>query len=240
MASHIVKAFDDDLTEIENLLLEMGGMVEQLIADAAEALLKRDVDLTEQVRKADKKIDALDIKIDDLAVHLIARRQPMATDLRAVICVMKVSSSLERIGDYAKNIGKRTSVIAGEPPIGSAAPTIKNMSRLVRGMLTGALDAFVKRDVETAHRIRYRDEEVDLLHNALFREMLTYMMEDPRNITPAMHMLFVAKNLERVGDHITGIAEQVHFLVTGTMQEEERPKGDVTSYISAEAGGARS
>ncbi len=233
--SHIVKAFDEELTEIEDLLLEMGGAIERQIADAAEALLKRDVELGEKVRRGDKRIDEYEAKIDDLAVRLIARRQPMADDLRSVLCVLKVSGSLERIGDYAKNIGKRTTVLADEGMIGSAATTIKQMSKIVQEMLTGVLDAYVKRDVEMANAIRDRDEEVDLLHNTLFRELLTYMMEDPRSITASMHLLFIAKNVERVGDHITSIAEQVHFLVKGTLPEEERPKGDMTSYISVES-----
>ena len=230
--SHIVKAFDQELGQIEALLLEMGGIVEVQIAEAAEALVKRDTDLGAKVRQSDKRVDALETEIDNLAVNLLALRQPMAADLRSVVSTLKVSANLERIGDYAKNVAKRTTVLAGEQPVGSAASTIKRMSKMTQDMLRDVLDAYVKRDIAVAEDVRQRDEEVDQLHNALFRELLTYMMEDPRHITASMHLLFVAKNIERIGDHITGIAEQVHYLISGEVPQDERPKGDVTSYIS--------
>lgn len=235
-SSHIVRSFDEDLGQAESLFLEMGGLVETQIADAAEALVKRDTELAEKVRERDREVDALEVKIDELAVRVLALRQPMAEDLRMIVSALKVSANLERIGDYAKNVAKRTTVLAGEPPIGSSADTIRRMSKLVREMLAGVLDAYVARDLAAAEDIRKRDEEVDQIHNALFREILTYMMEDPHTITTCMHLLFITKNIERIGDHVTGIAEQVHYLVSGTLPADERPKGDVTSYISQQAG----
>ncbi|MEZ5812211.1 MAG: phosphate signaling complex protein PhoU [Rhizobiaceae bacterium] len=229
---HIVRSFDEELGQAESLFLEMGGLVETQIADAAEALARRDAELADKVRSRDAEVDALETRIDELAVRVLALRQPMAEDLRAIVSTLKVSANLERIGDYAKNVAKRTTVLAKSPPIGSSADTIRRMSKLVQTMLSGVLDAYVARDLEAADDIRRRDEEVDQIHNALFRETLTYMMEDPRSITPCMHLLFIAKNVERIGDHITSIAEQVHYLVSGEMPVDERPKGDVTSYMA--------
>ncbi len=231
-SAHIVKSFDEDLSQIESLLLEMGGLVEAQITGAVSALVQRDVELGEKVRKDDKRIDALETRIDELAIKTLALRQPMAEDLRSVVCALKVSANLERIGDYAKNIAKRTSVLVNWQPTGSSMGTIKRMSKLVQDMVHDVLDAYVARDSEAAEDLRQRDEEVDQMHNTLFRELLTYMMEDPRNITPCMHLLFIAKNIERMGDHTTGIAEQVYYRVSGHLPDDERPKGDVTSYIS--------
>lgn len=234
-SSHIVSSFDQELGEAESLFLEMGGLVETQIAEAAEALVKRDTELAEKVRARDREVDALETKIDELAVRVLALRQPMAEDLRVIVSTLKVSANLERIGDYAKNVAKRTSVLAKSPQIGSSPDTIRRMCRLVREMLSGVLDAYVARDVHAADDIRRRDEEVDQIHNALFREILTYMMEDPKSITPCMHLLFTAKNIERIGDHVTGIAEQVHYLVNGELPGDKRPKGDVTSYIAGDS-----
>ena len=234
-SSHIVSSFDQELGEAESLFLEMGGLVETQIAEAAEALVKRDTELAEKVRARDREVDALETKIDELAVRVLALRQPMAEDLRVIVSTLKVSANLERIGDYAKNVAKRTSVLAKSPQIGSSPDTIRRMCRLVREMLSGVLDAYVARNVHAADDIRRRDEEVDQIHNALFREILTYMMEDPKSITPCMHLLFTAKNIERIGDHVTGIAEQVHYLVNGELPGDKRPKGDVTSYIAGDS-----
>ncbi len=167
-------------------------------------------------------------------VGILAQRQPMAQDLRTVVVAPKIASNLERIGDYAKNIAKRTSILAQVDPIGSAASTIKRMCALVQGMVTDVLDAYVQGDADKAEDVRLRDAEVDQLHNTIFRELLTYMMEDPRAITPCMHLLFSAKNVERMGDHTTSIAEQIHYMVTGEFFDEERPKGDKTSTILVE------
>lgn len=226
---HIVKSFDEDLNHIESLIIEMGGFVEKQIADAATALSRRDVELADSVIVADKRIDALEADIDVTVVRILAQRQPMAQDLRAVVVAPKIASNLERIGDYSKNIAKRTSVLAKTEPIGSSAATIKRICALVQDMVKDVLDAYVTRNAETAEDVRQRDEEVDQLHNTLFRELLTYMMEDPRSITPCMHLLFIAKNVERMGDHATSIAEQVHYMVSGEFFDEERTKKDTTS-----------
>ena len=231
---HIVKSFDDDLGQIESLLLEMGGLVETQISEAVRALVDRDIELGEKIRANDKRVDDLEIQINDLTIKTLALRQPMAEDLRAVVTALKVAANLERIGDYAKNIAKRTSVLAQSPQIGSYSTTVKRMSKLVQDMVRDVLDAYVARDSQTAEDLRLRDEEVDQLHNTLFRELLTYMMEDARNITPCLHLLFIAKNIERMGDHATGIAEQVYYLVTGTQLDDDRPKGDMTSFMTAE------
>lgn len=233
--THIVKSFDQELKQIENLILEMGGLVEIQITESVIALGNRDIELAKKVRADDKMVDALESKIDDLTLRTLALRQPLAADLRSVICALKVSSNLERIGDYAKNIAKRTQVLADVDSVGTAEKTIKRMSDLVQKMVTDVLNAYVKKDIEMADDIRLRDEEVDHMHNTLFRELLTYMMEDPRNITPCMHMLFIAKNLERMGDHTTAIAEQIHYVIAGSLPQESRPKGDITSQISAES-----
>jgi len=230
--AHIRTAFDADLEKIQNLILEMGGLVEAQIEDSAEALQKRDTDSALAIIKKDKRIDALDLEIDQDVVRVLALRQPIAQDLRMVVTVMKISSNLERIGDYAKNNAKRTAAIAQAQPIGSSAPTIKHMARSVQDMLRDALDCYIKRDADLAHDVIQRDEDVDLIYNALFRELLTHMMEDPRNISGAMHLLFVAKNIERIGDHITSIAEQVIYGVTGALPEDDRPKGPDATYAT--------
>ena len=232
--THIVHAFDKDLKKIEGLLLEMGGLVESQIFNAMKALIERDIALGEEVRKKDKRIDALEHKISEKTVRLLALRQPMADDLRMIVAIMKVSASLERIGDYAKNIAKRLTVLVQVPPIGSSEKTLRRMSDMVQHMVSDVLDSFLKRDVDLADDVRRRDEDVDLMNNTMFRELLTYMMEDPRSITACMHLLFIAKNIERAGDHTTSIAEQVHYLINGTLPGEKRIKGDVTSTMSVE------
>jgi len=232
--THIVHAFDRDIEKVKGLLLEMGGLVEAQLSDAITALVNRDKKLGNKVKKSDRAINALEQRINEKAVRLLALRQPMADDLRIIVAIMKAAANLERIGDYAKNIAKRTSVLVHSPPVGSAASTLKRMTKIVTGMISDVLDAFIHRDMESADDIRLRDEEVDLMHNTLFRELLTYMMEDPRNITSCMHLLFIAKNIERAGDHTAQIAEQVHYMVSGALPEEKRPKSDVTSTMTLE------
>ena len=231
----IPHTIDEDLEHIESLVTQMGGLVETQITDAVTALVTRDEDLGERVRDDDKRVDALEAEVDAAVVRILASRQPMAQDLRAVVGVMKIASNLERIGDYAKNIAKRASVLGEFRHIGASADILKRMSRMVQVMLKDALDAHITRDAELADDVRSRDEEVDQMHNTLFRELLTYMMEDPRNITPCMHLLFIAKNLERMGDHVTGVSEQIHYVVAGAMPDEERPKGDLTSLTTLDA-----
>ncbi len=232
--THIVHAFDKDLEKVKALLLEMGGLVENQLSLSVRAVVSRDAVLGEKVRKTDRRINELEQKINEKSVRLLALRQPMAQDLRIIVAVMKAASNLERIGDYAKNVAKRSSVLARFPPVGSAANTLARMNDLVLQMIVDVLDAFIGNDVPAAEDVRLRDEDVDLMHNSLFRELLTYMMEDPRNISPCMHLLFIAKNIERSGDHIVQIAEQIHYLVEGKFPEQRRPKGDRTSTMVVE------
>lgn len=235
-SAHIVTAVDSDLGEIETLLLEMGGLVEAQIADGVKALITRDVEAGQVVRRKDKLVDAFEAKIDERAIRFIAKRQPMAVDLRRVVTALKITSSLERMGDYAKNMGKRVEALAEADNIGGSSKAIERMSELVREMVRDVLDAFIARDTAMAYEVRSRDEQVDQLHNTLFREMLTYMMEEPQNITPCMHLLFIAKNVERMGDHATGIAEQIIYLVDGSLPDEDRRKGDETSFYAGDEG----
>ena len=231
---HIASAFDRDLEAIQAVLMKMGGMVEAGILDSARSLEDRDIELAEQVRRNDKAIDALEEQVNEEAARVIALRAPTAGDLRTVLTVIKISANLERCGDYAKNLAKRTSVLAEARPVGGTVASIRRMSREVQLMLKDALDAYVQRDEALASQVILRDEEVDQMYTALFRELLTHMMEDPRNITPCMHLHFIAKNIERIGDHATSIAEQVIYLVTGHMPDDARPKQDKTSFMTEE------
>ncbi|MFB9150499.1 phosphate signaling complex protein PhoU [Roseovarius ramblicola] len=226
---HIVSSFDRDLEGIQAQIMKMGGMVERAIADAARSLETRDEELAEQVRRADAAIDALEEQINEEAALLIARRAPTAGDLRLVLTVIKISASLERIGDYAKNIAKRTAVLTSMTQVNGSPAALRRMARAVEEMLRDVLDAYIQRDAGVAEDVIARDEDVDQMYNAIFREFLTFMMEDARNITPCMHLHFIAKNTERMGDLVTSIAEQVIYLVTGEMPDEPRPKGDMTS-----------
>lgn len=226
---HIASAFDRDLEVLLGQIMKMGGLVEEAILSASTSLKSRDVELAERVRAADKAIDALEEQLNEDAARVIALRAPAAVDLRVILSVIKIAGNLERIGDYAKNMAKRTSVLAQLAPVEGARGALQRMAREVQLMLKDALDAYIQRDVELAYDILERDHEIDQMYNALFREFLTFMMEDPRHITPCMHLHFIAKNTERMGDHVTSIAEQVIYLVTGAMPEDERPKGDITS-----------
>lgn len=223
---HIASAFDRDLETVQALVVKMGGLVESAISEAAAALEARDEDLAEEVRRRDKAIDQLELQINEEAARLIALRAPNATDLRVVLTVIKISASLERVGDYAKNIAKRTHVLAHMPPIDGAGMALRRMSQTVEKLMKDALDSYVHRDAALAADVRARDLEVDQMYNALFREFLTYMMEDPRNITACMHLHFIAKNIERMGDHATSIAEQVLYLVSGELPDDPRPKSE--------------
>ncbi len=226
---HIVTSFDRDLEAIQAMIMKMGGLVEAAILDAAQALETRDDELAERVRLADRAIDALEDQIQSEAARVLALRSPTATDLRTVLSVMKIAGTLERCGDYAKNLAKRSSVLNQLPPVGDTAGTIRRMAKAVEQLLKDALDAYIRRDAELAEDVRRRDRDVDQMYNSLFRVFLTHMMEDPRNITACMHLHFIAKNLERMGDHATGVAEQVIYLVRGALPEDARPKEDTTS-----------
>lgn len=226
---HIARAFDRDLETVQALIMRMGGLVEQAVADAARALEKGDLVLAEKVRGADSAIDALEEDLNAECAKLIALRAPIASDLRVVLSVLKISGNLERCGDYAKNMAKRTLTLQGQTPLPEALGAIRRMAAQVKLLLKDALDAFAARDAGLAADVRLRDHEIDQMYNALFRELLTHMMEDNRNISAAMHLHFIAKNIERVGDHATSIAEQVIYLATGAMPDEARPKSDVLS-----------
>ena len=225
---HIVKSFGEELDRIDQLIVEMGGLAETQLASAIRALVRRDADLANDVREGDARIDDLEREINDRIVRILALRQPMAGDLRVAIAALKISNELERIGDYAKNVAKRSVVLVQSPAMSSTL-TISRMGTLVQSMIKNVLDAYVARDAAAAEDVRDADQEVDQLHTSMFRELLTYMMEDPRNITPCTHLLFIAKNIERMGDHTTNIAEQVHFLVVGQDPEAARTKRDKSS-----------
>ncbi len=229
MEAHIHTAFDRDLEGVQAMVMKMGGLVEEAILRAAEALEKRDADLAEEIRAGDRVIDEMEESINTECARIIALRAPTATDLRTVLTVMRIVGSLERSGDYAKNLAKRSLVLNQMQPVDGSAGSIARMARSVVGLLRDALDAYIARDADLAEDVRRRDEDVDQMYNALFRVFLTHMMEDPRNITACMHLHFIAKNIERVGDHATGIAEQVIYLVKGRLPEDVRPKGDFTS-----------
>ncbi len=229
---HISSAYDRDLDAITTLILKMGGLVEDAILQAAESLAMRDLELAQKVRAGDKVIDALELEISEAAARTIALRAPVSKDLRSLLTVLRLAASLERIGDYAKNMAKRTSVLVDMSPIAGAEASLRRMAREVQGMLKDTLDAYVKGDVQMAEDVRQHDQDVDQMYNALFREFLTFMMEDPRNITACMHLHFMAKNIERMGDLTTNMAEQVIYLITGEMPEEARPKSDKTAYMT--------
>jgi phosphate transport system protein len=229
---HTAKAFDADLQELTRKVAEMGGLAEREIADAIEALTKRDAGLAKRVVAADPAIDALQQEVEEKAILTIARRQPMAVDLREVVGALRVANDLERIGDLAKNIGKRVSALDGEFHPHKLIRGVEHMSSLVLGQLKQVLDAYASRDLESAHAVWKGDEEIDALCTSLFRELLTYMMEDPRNITFCIHLMFCAKNIERMGDHATNIAETVHYLIEGRPITDQRPKGDTTTIAA--------
>lgn len=229
MQNHISSAFDRDLEGIQARIMKMGGLVEQAILDSAKALETRDQELAEKVRNGDKAIDELEELLNEEAARVIALRAPTAIDLRVILSVMRISANLERIGDLAKNLAKRNAVLATLPAIDGTAPQLRRMSRDVQLMLKDALDSYIQRDDALARNVIERDVDIDQMYNTLFREFLTFMLEDPRNITPCMHLHFIAKNVERMGDHVTSIAEQVVLLVTGEKPGEPRQKEDVTS-----------
>lgn len=227
---HIHSAFDRDLETIQGLIVKMGGLVEQAIEDSMNALVFRDTELAGRIVKGDEIIDDLEEKINHEAARVIALRAPTASDLRTILSVMKIAVSLERSGDFAKNLAKRTKALEELPPITEVVKGLQRMAHEVQALLKDALDAFIRRDVALAEQVRDRDQDVDALYNSVFRELLTHMMEDPRQITAGMHLHFIAKNIERTGDHVATIADQVVYLVTGQLPTGNRPKEDTTSY----------
>ena len=226
MNEHIVKSYEDELNTLTAECARMGGLAEAQVADGIEAVIKRDAALAEQVVSRDERLDLLEADIERKAIKLIALRQPLANDLRRTVAAMKIAANLERCGDLAKNIAKRTLVIIESDPLTPLTRSIERMGKLVLGRLSSVLDAYSRSDLERALAVWSQDDEVDEHYNSLFRELLTYMMGDPRTITACAHMLFVAKNLERIGDHATNIAEIVHYEITGAEMTGGRPKTD--------------
>jgi phosphate transport system protein len=238
MASeHTAKAFDIDLQELTRLVAEMGGLAERQIMDSVDALIRRDISLSKQVVERDTEIDQLQRALEERAVLTIARRQPMAVDLREIVGALRVSSDLERIGDLAKNNAKRITVLEGDFNPMKLIRGLEHMARLVLVQIKAVLDAYAAHDVPAAMQVWKGDEEVDALCTSLFRELLTYMMEDPRNISFCLHLMFCAKNIERMGDHATNIAETVFYMIEGQQISDKRPKGDMTSFASIAPGG---
>jgi phosphate transport system protein len=232
MMEHTSRAFDADLQGLARMIAEMGGLAERQIGDALDALNRRDTALARGVIAADARIDALQREIEEKAILTIARRQPMAVDLRDIVGALRVANDLERIGDLAKNIAKRVEVADSELNLQKVMRGVEHMTELVLTQIKDVLDAYARRDSGKALQVWRSDDEVDAVNNSLFRELLTYMMEDPRNISVCIHLLFCAKNIERMGDHATNIAETIYYMVEGQTLTDERPKGDTTSTIN--------
>ncbi len=228
---HIHSAFDDELNQITTQLISMGGLVEDSIRLINKSLKKRDVAIAEKIVSGDEKIDLMEETITNSAIELLALRQPQAKDLRTIVVIMKIATNLERIGDYSKNIAKRVGEIIyyqGQEKV--TVGSVRRLTKAVQNQLKETLDSFIQQDIEKAELVINTDEDIDQMYNALFREHLTHMMEDPRNISTSMHLLFIAKNLERIGDHLTGIAEQIIFLVSGELPKDNRSKLVSTSF----------
>lgn len=233
MPDHTVKSYDEQLRRLRDTLMRIGGNVETALAESVGALGRRDAAAAAAIVRHDTEVDALYRSIEEQAVKLLALRQPMANDLRLIVGAIRMGLDLERVGDYASNIAKRAIVLSQLPPVVSVGP-IQRMSRLVQEMLKDTLDAFASNDADKARDVWQRDEQVDEAYNAVFRNLLTYMMEDPRNITPCAHLLFVAKNIERIGDHATNVAETIRFIVLGEDVEGDRPKSDDSPFAIVE------
>ncbi|HEX8168699.1 MAG TPA: phosphate signaling complex protein PhoU [Beijerinckiaceae bacterium] len=236
MADHIVSSYDAELRDLRRAISEMGGIAEKMTADAMTALTRRDTALAQSVIATDSRVDGLQRAVEEQAILTLVRRQPMAVDLRETVAAIRVSGDLERIGDLAKNIAKRSLAIGGQLQPQKIVAGLRHMSDLSQAQLKDVLDGYARRDKDAAEDVWRRDGAIDALYTSLFRELLTYMMEDPRNITFCTHLLFCAKNVERIGDHTTNIAETVHYLVTGENLSGERPKDDRSSFEAVEAG----
>lgn len=230
---HIVKQFDEELDEMRDLIAQMGGLVEQQMANAIAAIGRRDDALAKRCQEADVEIDRMEDKVEALTLRMLALRQPVALDLRAILAALRIAHDLERMGDYATNVAKRASALTQLHEVGPINGIVR-MGRLTHAVIKDVLDAYTEPNVDKAVTAWNRDQEIDQMYTSLFRELLTYMMEDPRNITPCAHLLFVAKNIERIGDHATNIAETLYFQEKGTRLQGLRPKGDRTSYAVVE------
>ena len=234
-SSHIYSAFDDELKFLARRLTEMGGLAEQMVSEAVQALVTSDTALAQKVISDDAVLDATEREVGDKAIIIIARRQPVAADLREIIGSIRIASDLERVGDLGKNTAKRVIAVQAQGVPRSLARGLEHLSELALMQLKEVLDVYTTRSAEKAKSIRERDEEIDAMYTSIFRELLTYMMEDPRNITPCTHLLFCAKNIERIGDHATNIAETIYYMATGAQPEGERPKDDTANTVVATA-----
>jgi len=237
VVNHTVKAYDRELDTLERLIAEMGGIAEKMVVDAVDALAAADTVLAHQVVATDPRLDALQREVEDLAVMTIAKRQPVAVDLRELIGAIRVAGDLERVGDLAKNIAKRTIKIGAESRVPRAIVGLRHMNEVATELMKDVLDAYAQRDVERAREVWERDVDLDALEDSVFRDLLTHMMEDPRNISFCAHLLFCSKNIERIGDHATNIAETVVYLVTGQPMPTERPRGPQETDVDVEAAG---
>ncbi len=234
MSEHIMKAFDAEFETLRRRITEMGGIAEKMVIDSVQALVRRDTVMAQSVISSDSRLDVLQREIEEQAILMIARRQPLAVDLRETVSAIRVSGDVERIGDLAKNNGKRVLAIANQFQPQKIVLGVQHMNDLVLGQLKDVLDAYTQQDVTLALDVWRRDGAIDALYTSLFRELLTYMMEDPRNISFCTHLLFCAKNIERIGDHTTNIAETIHYLVIGEAITAERPKNDQSSFATVE------
>lgn len=234
--SHTVSSFDEELKFLVRRISEMGGVAERMVADSVTALTNGDLDLAEKVIATDKQLDEAERQIDERAVVVIAKRQPMASDLREIIGSIRIASDLERVGDLGKNIAKRVIAVQAMTQPRKLVRGLEHLAELALTQLKEVLDAYSSRSADLATSIRERDDEIDAIYTSLFRELLTYMMEDPRNITGCTHLLFCAKNIERIGDHATNIAETVYYMATGSQLASERPKEDETPSVGAVQG----
>jgi phosphate transport system protein len=228
-AQHIVKSYGQELQLLRGLMTAMGGLVENQVALATDAMLHQDAAVATRAIELDLQVDQQEREAEQLVIRMLALRQPMASDLRQIVGAMKITAAMERIGDYAKNIARR-SIVLGQYRLPFSLTGVANMSRLVQENLKLVIDAIGENDAEKAGQVWQADLAIDEIYNSIFRELVTYMMEDARNITPCTHLLFIAKNLERIGDHATNIAEHVHYAVTGEPLREDRPKGDGSAY----------
>jgi phosphate transport system protein len=235
MSEHIVRSYDIELQDLRRRISEMGGLAEKMLVDAISALVRRDTALAQSVIATDTRLDLLQREVEEHAILTIARRQPLAVDLRETISAIRVSGDVERIGDLAKNIAKRSLAIASQFQPQKIVLGVQHMGDLVLAQLKDVLDAYAQQDTKVALDVWQRDGQIDALYTSLFRELLTYMMEDPRNISFCTHLLFCAKNIERIGDHTTNIAETIHYLVTGETLSIDRPKDDRSNFETVES-----
>ena len=234
-STHIVSIYDEELKYLSRRISEMGGTAEQMVADSVRALVTTDAALAQKVISEDVILDTAERQINDKAIITIAKRQPMAADLREIMGAIRIAAELERVGDLGKNTAKRVIAVQSSGMPRKLARGLEHLAELALMQLKEVLDVYATRSIEKAKAIRERDDEIDAIYTSLFRELLTYMMEDPRNITPCTHLLFCAKNIERIGDHATNIAETIYYMATGSQPEGERPKDDTSTSVVAGA-----